>query len=295
MKFKWLRRIWFKANPKYKDRLFCTIFGKEKYKEYALDLYNALNGSDYENVRDLEIITLDDAVYIKMKNDVAYLVAGNIALYEHQSTVNPNMPVRGFMYLGELYSKILKRQKRSLYGNTLVKIPTPQYIVFYNGTKDYPEKSKLKLSDAFINPRDDTDFEFTATVYNINIGKNTELLDSCRSLKGYSFFVDRFRKNRQHMPAEKAVDEAVKECIKNDYLKDVLEEERSSVMLEMLTEFDEKLFIDTIREEGREEGREEERKNTDNERRRADAAENRADIAEARVRELEAQIKAMKN
>ncbi len=294
MKFKWLRRIWFKVNPHHKDRLFCTIFGKEKYKKYALDLYNAVNGSNYKNLRDLEIITLDDAVYIKMKNDVAYLVAGTIAMYEHQSTVNPNMPVRGFMYLGELYSKILKRQRRSLYGNTLVKIPTPQYIVFYNGTKDYPEKSKLRLSDAFINPRNDNDFEFTATVYNINIGKNDELLNSCRPLKGYSFFVDRVRKNRQHMPAEKAVDEAVKECIENDYIKDVLEEERSSVMLEMLTEFDEKLFIETMREEGREEVREEERKKREAAEKRADAAENRADAAEARVRELEAQLKALK-
>ena len=134
MKFKWLRRIWFKANPKYKDRLFCTIFGKEKYKKYALDLYNAVNGSDYgyNKLHDLEIISLDDAVYIKMKNDVAYLMAGNIALYEHQSSINPNMPIRGFMYFGELYSKLLKRNGARLYNRMLIKIPTPQYVVFYN-------------------------------------------------------------------------------------------------------------------------------------------------------------------
>ena len=156
-------------------------------------------------------------------------------------------------------------------------------MVFYNGNDEYPEKSKLRLSDAFINPRDDHDFEFTATVYNINLGKNNELLDSCKPLKGYSFFVDRVRKNRRHMSAEMAVDEAVKECIANNYLKDVLEEERSAVMLEMLTEFDEKAYEEGLREEGREEGREEERKNTEKEKIRADAAENRADAAEAEL------------
>ncbi len=286
MKFKWLRRIWFRVNPKYKDRLFCTIFGKEKYKKYALDLYNAVNGSNYgyNKLHDLEIISLDDAVYIKMKNDVAYLMAGNIALYEHQSSINPNMPIRGFMYFGELYSKLLKRKGARLYNRTLIKIPTPQYVVFYNGNDEYPEESKLRLSDAFINPRDDHDFEFTATVYNINLGKNKELLDSCKPLKGYSFFVDRVRKNRRHMSAEMAVDEAVRECIANNYLKDVLEEERSAVMLEMLTEFDEKAYEEGLREEGREE-----------ERKKREAAEKRAEAAEARVRELEAQIKAMNN
>ena len=80
MKFYWLRRVWYKINPKHKDRLFCKIFGREKYKRYALELYNAVNGSSYTDLSDLEIITLDDAVYIKMKNDVAYLISGNIAL-----------------------------------------------------------------------------------------------------------------------------------------------------------------------------------------------------------------------
>ena len=225
-----IRRIWFKINPKYKDRLFCTIFGKEKYKRYALDLYNAINGSSYDKVSELEIITLSDAIYMKMKNDVSYLICGTIALYEHQSTINMNMPVRGFMYMGELYSKILKRQKARIYNSSLIKIPTPQYIVFYNGTDEYPEKTKQRLSDAFINPRDDNDYEFTATVYNINLGKNKELLESCEPLKGYSFFVDKVRENSRTMDREKAVDSAVKECIDKGILYDVLSEERAAVM-----------------------------------------------------------------
>lgn len=309
-----LKRIWYRANPKYKDRLFCKVFGREKYKRYALELYNAINNSKYTDPSDLEIITLEDAVYIKMKNDVAYLISGNIAIYEHQSTLSFNMPVRGFMYMGELYSRILKSEGKKLYNRKMIKIPTPHYVVLYNGTEDYPEVSKQKLSDAFINPQNDGEYEFTATVYNINIGKNEKLLESCEPLMGYSFFVDRVRSNAIKMPLEEGIDEAVKYCIEHGILKDVLEEERSAVMLEMLTEFDEKLYEEGIREEaieegleqgrkqgleqgikqgleqgrelglelGRAEGRAEERANTEAERARADRAE--AELARYRER-----------
>ena len=281
MKANWFKRIWYKINRNNKDRLFCKIFGREKYKKYALELYNAVNGSDYKSLSDLEIITLEDAVYIKMKNDVAYLVSGTIAIYEHQSSVNRNMLLRGFMYMGELYGKILKRKKTNIYNTTLVRIPAPQYIVFYNGKDDYPEYSKLRLSDAFTIPTDDHDYEFTAIVYNINCGRNKKLLDSCKPLWGYSFLIDRIRTNSKTMPVEDAVDEAVRYCIANGILVDVLEEERSAVMLEMLTYFDKKGYEEGLREEAREkgreeglkEGREEERSNTERERKRADEAE----------------------
>lgn len=308
MKINWFRKVWYSINPKYKDGLFCKTFGREKYKRYALDLYNTINGSSYTDLSELEIITLEDAVYFKMKNDVAYLVSGTIAVYEHQSSINMNMPVRGFMYMGELYSKLLKAEKKKLYNRKLVKIPTPQYIVFYNGEENYPEVSKLKLSDAFINPRDDGEYEFTATVYNINLGKNKELLDACRPLKNYSFFVDRVRQNLKVMPLEEGVDEAVSYCIEHDILKDVLEGERAAVKLEMLTTFDEKLYEEGLREEaleegwkegmekgmekgmkeGLEKGREEERANTEKERQRADEERQRADAAEAELAKYKA-------
>lgn len=244
-------------------------------------MYNAVNGSNYTDLSDLEIITLENVVYIKMKNDAAYLIGGNIALYEHQSSINRNMPIRGFIYLGELYSQILKRDKSKIYNETLVKIPTPQYIVFYNGEDEYPEVSKLKLSDAFINPRDDNEFEFTATVYNINLGKNKKLLDSCTPLKGYSIFVDRVRNYSKTMEPEQAIEKAVNECIEEGILKDVLERERSAVMLDILTTFDEKSYAEGLREEGREEGRKEERENTEREKVRADKAE--AELEKCRI------------
>lgn len=258
-----INMIRIRINPKYKDQLFCTVFGKEKYKRYALALYNAVNKSHYTDPSELEIITLENVVYLGMKNDAAYLLAGDVALYEHQSTVNPNMPLRGFMYMGELYGKILGTglRNRRLYSSKLIKIPTPQYYVFYNGTEDFPEVEKYRLSDAFINPRYDGEFEFTATVYNINLGKNKDLLDSCELLKGYSTFVYRVRENEKTMPMEEAIRAAMESCINDGILKDVLSEEKEAVMNSVLYGFTakeekeyQKMILREVREEGLKQG-----------------------------------------
>ena len=159
------------------------------------------------------------------------------------------------------------------------------------GTEDFPEVEKYKLSDAFINPRDDGEFEFTATVYNINLGKNKDLLDSCEPLKGYSTFVYRVRKNEKTMPLEEAVNAAMESCIDDGILKDVLSDEKEAVMNSVLYGFTakeereyQKELLREAREEGLAEGRAEERRNTEAERQRADAAE-------SRIKELEAQLK----
>ena len=255
MRKNWIKNLYYRINPRHKDRLFCTIFGRERYKKYALELYNAVNGSNYSDLGMLEIVTLEDAIYIKMKNDVAYLISDNMALYEHQSTVNPNMPLRGFTYFGELYSKYITFTVANIYGKNLVKLPTPQYIVFYNGTEDYPEVSELKLSDAFMSPNRIGTYEFTATVYNINLGKNEKLLDACEPLYGYSLLVEKYRSYSGFMTPKLAMDRAVTECINEGHLTDVLTEQRSSVMLEILTTYNKKAYEEDIREEGREEMR----------------------------------------
>lgn len=92
---------------KYKDRVFRMIFGYEKYKENLLELFNVLNDTNYTNPDDLEINTLDDVFYMKMKNDVSCIIDNRIAVYEHQSTWSYNMPLRGFRYTAELYNKLI--------------------------------------------------------------------------------------------------------------------------------------------------------------------------------------------
>lgn len=241
-------------NRKYKDRLFCLLFGNEEYKENILSLYNALCGTSHTDVNDIQIYTIEDVIYIKMKNDVSILLDSFLYLWEQQSTYNPNMPIRGFMYFSKMYDRYITENNLNIYGKTLIKLPTPRYTVLYNGTKDMPEQMHLKLSDAFINPDDSGDFEWTATMINLNTGKNDDLLNHCRPLKDYMTLVNEIRKNNKSMTLEDAVDSAVIYCIEHDILKDFLVKHRAEVKDMCITEFNEKVFVDGIRAEGLAEG-----------------------------------------
>ena len=134
------------GNREYKSTLFCKVFEEKKY---LLELYNSVNGTDYQNEEDLEVNTLENVVYISMKNDISFLIDCNMNLYEHQSTYNPNMPLRGVLYFAQLYSKYVVKNNLNLFSSTLQKIPAPRYIVFYNGTQEQPDEQILLLSEAF--------------------------------------------------------------------------------------------------------------------------------------------------
>ena len=89
-------------NIQYKDRLFNFIFGSEENKAWTLSLYNAVNGSSYTDPTAIEINTIKEVMYLGMHNDVSFLIADNMNLYEQQSTYNPNMPLRFLQYAGNL-------------------------------------------------------------------------------------------------------------------------------------------------------------------------------------------------
>ena len=245
------------VNRKYKDRLFRLRFGSEEYKADILSLYNALNGTSYGNPDDITITTIDDVIYIKMKNDVSLIIDGNLPLWEQQSSINPNMPIRGLMYFGNLYDQYIKVNKLNIYGKKLQRIPTPQYIVFYNGEENYAPVTKLKLSDAFIHTDNSGEFEWTATVYNLNRGKNDDLLKRCRALAEYMELVNRIRDNQKNMSTDDAINAAIESCIEDGIMSEFLIKYRAEVFSVCITEFDEKVYTDGIREEGREEGRRE--------------------------------------
>lgn len=243
-----------KVNREYKDRLFRIRFGTEEYKEDMLSLYNALNGTAHEDVDDITIKTIEDVIYIGMKNDVSVLLDGNLTLWEQQSTINPNMPVRGLMYFGNLYSSYIKTNQLNIYGTKLQKIPTPQYVVFYNGTDKSEAVVRLKLSDAFMQ-ESKGGFEWTAVVYNLNRGKNDELLKRCKPLWEYMELVNRIRDNQKSgMDINAAINAAVESCIRDGIMSEFLIKHKSEVISVCLTEFDEEVFVKGIREEGYEEG-----------------------------------------
>ena len=242
-----------KVNRNIKDRLFRFIFSQ---KEDLLDLYNAINNSAHTNIDDLEVNTLDDAIYLSMKNDISFLIGGTLNLYEHQSTCNPNMPIRGLMYLATLYEKYIATNDIYLYGNTLQSLPTPQYIVFYNGTDTQPDIVTLRLSDAFTLHENVTPcLECIATMLNINYGNNMELLKKCKRLNDYSLFIATIRKHQKRCSnIHKAVNMAVDECIANGILKDILIQYRAEVISMILTTFDQEAYEKATRKEGYDKG-----------------------------------------
>lgn len=243
------------ANREYKDRLFRLLFGNEEHKDNILSLYNALCNTEYTNPDDIQIYTMDDVIYIKMKNDVSVLLDSYLHLWEQQSTFNPNMPLRGLLYFGKMYDRYVDENHLNIYRKTLIKVPTPRYTVLYNGSDNQPSRMKLRLSDAFIHADGSGDFEWTADMINLNEGKNDELLEHCRPLKEYMILVNEIRKNSEIMEFDEAVDVAVTYCIEHDILKSFLLKHRAEVMDVCITEFDEKKFEDNIREEGRMEER----------------------------------------
>lgn len=241
----------FKTNPKYKDRLFCLIFGDENEKQNIISLYNALNGTNYSDEEAVEITTIHDVIYINMKNDVSFIVDSHMSLFEQQSSINPNMPLRGLMYFGNLYDSYVESKGLNIYGSKLVKVPTPQYYVLYNGKTEVPAISELKLSDAFVKESPRGTFEWTATFVNLNRGKNDALLEQCRPLAEYMFLINCIRENEaKGMQIEDSIDVAVQYCIKCNVLKDFLIAHRAEVVSVCLTEFNEKVFVKSIREEG---------------------------------------------
>ena len=243
------------VNRQYKDRLFRRLFGSMEMRDNILLLYNALNDSNYTNTDEMELRTLEEAIYIEMKNDVAFLIDSNLSLWEQQSTFNPNMPIRGLMYFGELYSAYLTKHGCNIYGSKLVKIPTPQYIVFYNGKKEIDSITKLHLSDAFMNVRADRDFEWTVTIYNLNKGNNEDLLSKCKPLADYMTLINYINEYaREYDRLELAVDMAVDRCIEECVLKDFLLKHKAEVKDMVITEYNEEVFVNGIRNEGFEDG-----------------------------------------
>ncbi len=176
------------GNREYKSDVFSMLM---EDAPNALMLYNALNGTCYEDVSLVEICTLDRGISLTVRNDAAFVLDMNLSIYEHQSTVCPNMPVRSLVYFTITLEEFFRG--KNIYGRSLVKIPTPRFAVFYNGDEKQPEQYELKLSDAYVHSVENPELELTCRVYNINYGKNRRLLEHCPILGDYMILVDYVR------------------------------------------------------------------------------------------------------
>ena len=241
-----------KAKRPYKDTIFRMLYHD---KENLLSLYNAVNGRNYTNAEDLQIVTLKNAIYMGMKNDLAFIMDMNLYLYEHQSTYNPNIPLRNLFYIADEYQRLVVQ--KSLYSTTIQKIPAPRFIVFYNGTKKVEDCSEFRLSSAYENPTEDPDLELRVTMLNVNDGHNNELMEHCRTLKEYAQYVARVRKYAAEpgMALEEAVERAVEECIKEGILEEFLTKNKAEVIKMSIYEYDKEFEEKKLRKAEYEAGR----------------------------------------
>ena len=221
------------ANRKFKDTVFRMLFSD---KEALLSLYNAINNSHYTDSGALEIVTLENAIYMGMKNDLAFILDMNLYLYEHQSTMNPNIPLRDLFYIAAEYQKLV--DKKSLYSSALQKIPNPHFIVFYNGSTLIDDCYTSRLSDAFYHTTDNPSLELIVTTFNVNAGHNTKLMSHCQILKEYSIYVAKVRSFAEQMPLDDAVQKAVTECIQENILADFLRKNQAEVIAMSIFEYD---------------------------------------------------------
>ena len=244
------------GNNEYKSDVFSMLL-QEKWR--ALEVYNAINGTAYDDPEQVELTTLENRSFsLTVRNDASFILDADLSLYEHQSTYCPNMPLRDLFYFASIIQKRIHSQKRDLYGKTLVKIPVPHFVVFYNGKDHAPEHYTLRLSDAFEREIDAPEIELVCHVYNINQGNNTELLAKCSTLREYMYFVDLVREyhnKNEFSNLEDAIHQAIEQCIKENVLRDFLIEHRAEVMHVMTLDFTFEHRLELQREEAIEEGR----------------------------------------
>ena len=245
------------TNREYKDRLFKAIFGRdtEESKRWRLDLYNALNDSHYTDPDALQLNTIENVIYITMHNDVSFLIDDQICLYEQQSSMNQNMPLRGLLYFSQLYQKYLAENKKDPNRGGMIRIPTPKFIVFYNGPGETPDEFEMHLSDAFKSPDKSGDYEWTVHVKNINENRCEGLQKKCKALYDYSRFVAKVRENAQRgLSDSEAIENAVDEAVKEGLLNGFFRRQKAEVIGMILEEFNEELYKQNVREDGYLEG-----------------------------------------
>ena len=218
-------------------------------------MYNAVTGNAYQNADDLKIVTLENAIYMGMKNDLAFMLETNIYLYEHQSTLNPNIPLRDLIYIGIEYQQYV--DDKSLYSSRLQKIPAPKFMVFYNGTDAVDDRVELRLSNAYEHLAGEPDLELKALMLNVNEGHNKELMEQCQTLKEYAIYVARVRKYTSEMNLNDAVARAIDECIKEGILVEFLRKNRSEVKMVSILEYDKEWEEKKLRKAEYEAGRSE--------------------------------------
>lgn len=216
-----------KVNREYKDSVFSKYFSEDTRR--LIELYNTVSGEDYPLDTEIELNTLDGTLFKDRMNDISFLLGKQlVVLMEHQSTINKNMPLRMLSYVTRLYEKIVESE--SLYSCDRIMIPTPKFFVFYNGEKPHSKVETYRLSSSFMLKYDEVTLDLAVKVYNINYDIAIPTLKECKSLREYSYFVHCAREALQNgLSMEEAVTAAIRQCIRNNVMREFLEQHGSEV------------------------------------------------------------------
>ena len=226
------------SNREYKDRLFIFLFGKEERKEMTLSLINAINNTKYKDLDDLTFNTINEVVYGGMKNDISFIILPMLHLIEHQSSYTPNMPIRFLLYMSKIIEKIITSNNISVYANSKIEIPRPQFIMLYNGSRQLANSvEEMKLSDLY-EGTGEINLELIVKVVDINFSKSNEILHRCKALYEYSWLVEMIRKNEVEIGLEKSIDKALNDMPDDFMIKDLLIGNKAEVKGMLLTEWD---------------------------------------------------------
>jgi len=290
------------GNREFKGDVFSMLMREPKY---ALQVYNALNHSDYSNPKEIQIITTNHGVSLSIRNDASFMIDRHVNYYEHQSTYSPNMPLRCLIYYIHDLKEFVKYDKKDLYSRRMIPIPTPHFVIFYNGEDKRPETEVMRLSAAFYHQTEEPELEVICTAYNINPSFNEELKEKAGVLYGYTHFVEKVRTYREtEISLRAAIDRAIDECIEEDILRDFFLENRDEVVkvTDIDMTFETRLQyvkrdsyeegLEDGRAEGREEGRAEGRAEGIKEGREEERL--RAETAEAKAASLQKELDKLK-
>ena len=243
-------------NGFYRDTLFKFTFGNPEHKEFTLSLYNAMNGTDYQDPSLIQITTIEDVLYLGMRNDVSFLIGDTMSLYESQSTYNPNMPLRMLQYAGGIYEAYCRDNDLDKYSSRTLALPEPRLVVFYNGSRREPDRKILRLTDSF-RESERHDIEVCVEMVNINCGHNRDLMERCRPLQDYSVFVDRVGRYRKEIGLHRAIDRALEELGADSVLGRLLRVHKAEVKDMLLTEYNEQEQLRLSRKDAFKQGLEE--------------------------------------
>jgi len=249
----------FKTNREYKSSMLIQLLSK---KENLLETYGALKNKTFSKDTEVLITTLSDALFMEQMNDISFVIEDKVVvLIEHQSTLNYNMPIRAAIYLGRIYEKLLKEE--SVYREKKIPLPKPEIIVLYNGKDKMPERQELRLSDSFkgFGSGEIPNMECIVKIININKGFNEELANRSETLNGYENFVYFVREHEKSMSRSQAIQRAIDDCMRQDILRDFLQDNASEVRNMLFTKWDwnvaKRVWQEEARETGMEEGRKE--------------------------------------